>query len=539
MEIKEISVPLLGGAAGDYLKGREEITSFFDYQLQENVFQKRAEDLQGRTYPRRELVSHLLRYNERFGAGSKTINNIHALEKSDTVAVIGGQQAGVLTGPLYTIHKIVSIIQLAKEQEKKLGVRVVPVFWIAGEDHDMDEINHVHVMSNGRVKKSILPQMTEKKASASQTPLHHELSFAWVESIFKTFRETKHTKQLLQLVKECLRRAETYTDFFAYIITELFKEEGLILVDSGSSELRKWEAPFFCDLLEQHKGIQEALQKQQKALQSRGYTPLITTKSEAVHLFLDIEGERWLIEKKGNVFSCKDGEMSFTLEELLLIAKETPERLSNNVVTRPLMQEYLFPTLAFIAGPGEVAYWAELQQVFHEIGFIMPPVIPRLMISYVEGHIAADLQDMSVSIEDAFAKRIEKIKEAWLFEQTTEPIEDIFMQARNEMEQTHAALRALAERMNPGLTAFTMKNKHKIEEQLQVLERAIQRDIEMKHAVSLNKFRRMESALQPMGSLQERVWNVLYYMNEYGFSFIHDLVELPFVWDNTHKIVKI
>jgi bacillithiol biosynthesis cysteine-adding enzyme BshC len=539
MEINEISVPLLGGAAGDYLKGSEKITSCFDYALQENVFQRRLEDLQGRTYPRRELVSHLLRYNERFGASSKTIDHIHALEKEDTLVVIGGQQAGVLTGPLYTIHKIISIIQLAKKQTQKLGVRVVPVFWIAGEDHDIDEINHVHVMRNGQIRKSVLPQLNVKKASASETPLNYDLCVTWVESVFKTFQETNHTKQLLQLVKDCLKRSETYTDFFAYIITELFKEEGLILVDSGSPELRKLEASFFSVIIERHEGIQKALLQQQTELQNIGYNPMITTKPEAVHLFMNVEGERWLLEKDGSIFICKNGEVSFTLEELLRVAEEAPERLSNNVVTRPLMQDYLFPTLAFIGGPGEVAYWAELQKVFHEVEFTMPPVIPRLMITYVERHIEADLQDMFLTVEEALTTNISKIREKWLSQQITEPIADAFEKARNEIEQIHASLREMAERMSPALGAFAEKNKFKIEEQLLVLERAIQRDIETKHSVSLNKFRRIEHALHPMGLLQERVWNVFYYMNEFGLAFIHELLRLEFTWNETHKIVKL
>ncbi|MFX3660934.1 MAG: bacillithiol biosynthesis cysteine-adding enzyme BshC [Ectobacillus sp.] len=539
MEIKELSASLLGGMAGDYLQQKEGSVSFFDYPLSEDVFQKRAKDLQGRSYPRRELVFCLLDYNEKLGAGAKTIENIRALADEDTLVVVAGQQAGILTGPLYTIHKIVSIIQLAKEQEQKLGVRVIPVFWIAGEDHDIDEINHVHIMKNGKIKKAILPQEHIKKMSASQTALDYDLCLAWVENVFKTFPETNHTNAILRFVKECLARSGTYTDFFAYIITGLFKEEGLVLVDSDSQQLRKCEAPFFQQLLQQHTHIQQALAVQQEALRQTGYQPIITTKPSSIHLFVHIDGERWLLEKNGDWLVCKDGEYRFTYEQLLQIAEETPERLSNNVVTRPLMQEYLFPTLAFIGGPGEVAYWGELREVFRQMDFIMPPVVPRLMISYLERNIETDLQDLHITEEEVFTERFSLLREKWLAGHGAESIKESFTAAHVELERIHAQLRELAERVNPTLAQFAGKNKRKLEEQLQILERAIEKDIERKHAAELEKFNRIESSLRPIGLLQERVWNIFYYLNKYGFDFIVQLLELPFSRNASHKVVKL
>lgn len=147
MEIKEISVPLQGVVA-DYMKDSKEIQAYFDYPLTEDGFRQRLHDLRDKQYFRQDLVAHLLQYNTNLHAGDHTLRNIQALADENTYVVVGGQQAGLLTGPLYTVHKIISILQLAKEKEATLGVRVVPVFWIAGEDHDIDEINHVFVTKN-------------------------------------------------------------------------------------------------------------------------------------------------------------------------------------------------------------------------------------------------------------------------------------------------------------------------------------------------------------------------------------------------------
>lgn len=537
MELKEISVSLPSGAAGDYIQQKQQISACFDYLLEEEAFQKRVKDLQTRSYPRQELSAHLFAYNERLGAGAKTLQNIQSLAEPNTYVVIGGQQAGLLTGPLYTIHKIVSILQMAKEQEKKLGKPVVPVFWIAGEDHDIEEINHVFVAKNGSLKKSVLYQTGTGRTSASFLPLDFEACWSWVQGVFQTYRETEHTNDLLNFVKDCLQSSSTYVDFFGRLIMELFKEEGLVLVDSGDSELRRLEATFFQKILHQHEGIQSGLQQQQEMLRKRGYTPLIAAKENSLHLFIHEEGERWLLEKEGDRFVYKNGSYSFAELECLMVEK--PEAFSNNVVTRPLMQEYLFPTLAFIGGPGEVAYWAELQQVFHRLGFLMPPVVPRLMISYLERGIETDLQELHMSVEDVFRKPVEQMKEQWLAQQVAEPVEETFAEARQQFEETHRTLRELIQNIQPGLSSFAGKNKQKIEEQVDILERTLRREIDLMHNVQLNKFRRIQMSLQPFGHLQERTWGVWYYLNEYGFDFIPELLKLPFSWNGSHSCIRL
>ncbi|WP_312505867.1 bacillithiol biosynthesis protein BshC, partial [Bacillus luti] len=184
MEIKEISVPQQGVVA-DYMNGEKEIQSCFDYMLTEDAFKQRLHDLREREFFRQDLVAHLLEYNTKLQAGENTIQNVKALGDENTYVVIAGQQAGLLTGPLYTIHKIISILQLAKEKEESLGVKVVPVFWIAGEDHDMDEINHTFVMKNKNIKKTIFHDRNPKKASASESELSVEDCRKWIEEIFK------------------------------------------------------------------------------------------------------------------------------------------------------------------------------------------------------------------------------------------------------------------------------------------------------------------------------------------------------------------
>lgn len=183
-----------------------------------------------------------------------------------------------------------------------------------------------------------------------------------------------------------------------------------------------------------------SLQKQQQLVKEQGYKPIIETKSNAVHIFMQIDEERVLLEEENGKFVGKDGIYSFSYEELIAEMEKSPERFSNNVVTRPLMQEYIFPTLAFIGGPGEIAYWSELQQVFHVLGFQMPPVVPRLTISYMERDIITDLHDLQLQESDPFVNDIDMLREEWLSNQIEEPIDNQFIEATEKMMDVHTSL---------------------------------------------------------------------------------------------------
>ncbi|PDY47541.1 bacillithiol biosynthesis cysteine-adding enzyme BshC [Bacillus pseudomycoides] len=538
MEIKEISVPLQGVVA-DYMKGRKEVQAFFDYPLTEDGFGRRLYDLRDKKFFRQDLVAHLLEYNTNLHAGEHTLRNIEALADENTYVIVGGQQAGLLTGPLYTVHKIISILQLAKEKEASLGVRVVPVFWIAGEDHDIDEINHVFVTKNKKIKKTIFHDRHPKKASASESDLSIEDCRKWIEEIFKTYPETNFTKDVLQFVEDALQNSRTYVDFFAHLIMKLFVDSGLILVDSHHPALRKLEVSFLKQILSRYKEVQMSLQKQQQLVKEQGYKPIIETKSNAVHIFMQIDEERVLLEEENGKFVGKDGIYSFSYEELIAEMEKSPERFSNNVVTRPLMQEYIFPTLAFIGGPGEIAYWSELQQVFHVFGFQMPPVVPRLTISYMERDIITDLHDLQLQESDPFVNDIDMLREEWLSNQIEEPIDNQFIEATEKMMDVHTSLQQFVKKIDPGLQQFAEKNEWKIKEQIELLERMLKRNVEKKHEVELNKFRRLQYALRPLGAPQERVWNICYYLNQFGLDFVERVMKQSYSWNGNHHIIKL
>ncbi|MBA2874092.1 bacillithiol biosynthesis cysteine-adding enzyme BshC [Thermaerobacillus caldiproteolyticus] len=542
MEMWEISLPATTPLATDYINGTFPLETGFVYSFQEeDVFRRRVRELKDKTYPRRELVNYLRSYHERFQASPQTLRNIEKLLDPSSVVIVGGQQAGLLTGPLYTIYKIISILKLAKEQEKALGVPVVPIFWIAGEDHDIAEVDHLYVVEEGKIKKRTYPHSVHEKRMVAEVPIDQQACLQWIQQIVETYGETNTTNEMLDFLARCLDEAKTFVDFFAFIVLRLFASEGLVVLNAADEALRKIESDFFVTLIERHNEITTAVLQQQHRLKQIGYEKTLEVSPQSANLFYYDGRERWLLECDGQegMFRSKKGDIVVSKDELILLAKTNPYRLSNNVVTRPLMQEFLLPTLAFIAGPGEIAYWAELREAFALLGYTMPPVVPRLHITMVERSIHTDLYEVGLTVLDVLHGRTEQAKKEWLSRQVDYSLGDVFAKAKADIETIHRPLREIGMEIDRGLADLLTKNAALVQSQIDFLQQTLQRAIEKKYEIELRKFARIETSLLPNQAPQERIWNIFYYINKYGFDIIDQLMSLTYTWNGTHKIVYI
>ncbi|MDP4170956.1 MAG: bacillithiol biosynthesis cysteine-adding enzyme BshC, partial [Bacillota bacterium] len=383
MEMLNLSLPATNRFASCYLEQTEDILPFFHYRFdQTSDYHERLLELKDRVFPREEIAGHIDTYMARFPSSKAVKDSIKKLKADNSAVIIGGQQAGILTGPLYTIHKVISIIKLAEEKEKELNIPVVPVFWIAGEDHDYQEVNHVFVPVAQRADKWVYPEKVLQKRMVSDIPLDKDICMEWARNLIRNFGETEHTNNVLNFIESAVAQSLSFVDFFATIIMSLFKEYGLLIIDSGNEGLRNIEKNIFSRQIEHQAAITYAVLEQQKEIREKGFSLAIDMDERAANLFYYDKqlNERILLEFDRNQdrFTGKNGSLSFSTEQLLEIAANHPEKLSNNVVTRPLTQDWLFPTLAFIAGPGEIAYWAELKQAFEHFDIKMPPIVPRL-----------------------------------------------------------------------------------------------------------------------------------------------------------------
>ena len=537
MRIKSLPLKSTSKLIQDYMNQSDKITAFFDYNPFES-FDSRLNEIRKRSFQRELLTKNLEKMNKQWNAPEATLKQIERLSDKDSVVVIGGQQAGVLTGPTYTINKLITIIRIAREQEEKLGIPVIPIFWIAGEDHDYEEINHIYMLEKNKMKKHKLEQYTIEKKSISDINIEKDSLHKWIKNFFLTIPETSYTKDLYKTIIECMERADTYVDFFARLVFQLFPNEGIVLFNSADPLIRKMESDFFIDYIKSQKTIAKEVYQTKQTLTHNGYMTTLEVEENDAHLFYKHYMERvLLIRNENDEWIGKQDEVNFSTEELIDIALNKPELLSNNVVTRPLMQEFLFPVLAFTGGHGEISYWAALKPMFHNFGLKMPPIIPRLSFTYIDDTIEKLIQKHHLSVNTIIQEGTETYKLNWLASKQEPPIEMIVQQLKNSIDKMHLPLRKVAFEIRDDIGHLAQKNLMIINKEIDYLEHRLTQTLKEQYENTIADFDTLNYHLSPKGTLQERIWNIFPFINEHGIEFIRQLVNTSNSLSHNHYVV--
>lgn len=460
MHVQSINLQTHNKLIHDYRNENETLMQYFDYNpFESKVFQKRVEDLNHKQINREQLADVLHKINTTWNAPDSTIENVERLRGENSLVVIAGQQAGLLTGPMYTVNKIISVVHLARQQEEKLQVPVIPLFWIAGEDHDFDEINHIFLADTPKMKKYTLLQRVLDKKAVSNIVIDDVQANEWLDRLFMELNETIHTKELYSTIKTFLSESDTFVDFFAKLIFWFFHEEGVVLVDSNHSQIRQLESDYFVNLIDNQPKTSDAIKNSFEEIVKQGYSLSIEVETNDANLFYQNGSERVLLVRDENDnWIGKKNEVKFTSEELRGIARNEPELLSNNVMTRPLMQEMLFPTLAFIGGPGEIGYWSVLKNAFHAHKMKMPPVVPRLSFTFMERHVEKLLSKYQIESEHAINYGVIGVKDKWLEDKQDPPVNQLADQLKQTIHKAHLPLRELAGSIQSDLGDLANKN---------------------------------------------------------------------------------
>ncbi|TSB46317.1 bacillithiol biosynthesis cysteine-adding enzyme BshC [Alkalicoccobacillus porphyridii] len=540
MKLNEIHLNPSAGIFRDYLKQQPGLNVLFDYTYEsENWLKKRVEELSQREYNsamREALVEHLLQLHNGLHQPEASIENIKKLSHKETVVIVGGQQAGLLTGPLYTIYKALSVLIAARQQEKELGLPVVPVFWVAGEDHDFEEIRFVYRSKEQKWKKHPIEDV-DTQCAASEKSIPKEELARWLDGVFESLPETEFTKPLFEQILSVADTSDTYTEFFIQLMNEFFLQEGLVFVDANHPDVRKIEAEFFKQLIHSIEELQTSQQEGLSNFTELGYTEPIITEEENAHLFIRVDNKRLRLDYEDGQFTTRNGECSYTKEELLQLVDLHPECFSNNVVTRPLMQEWLLPVLAFIPGPGELAYWATLKPAFHQFGWCMPPLIPRLQLTIVPRTVQKWVSEEQLSYQDILEGKGTDLKKEWLDAQHQYPIEEVTSQLKTDLDRIHQPLRELAEAMDTTLHSMSKKNLALLTNQIHFMEKRMNRYIYETHRTSIKRFDEALFWLHPMGAPQERILHPIIFINIVGQSGLSRLFQQSIQLNGVPKLL--
>ncbi len=521
----------------DYINGVPAIEQFFSYKPEVTQIQERYHKLKEHTADRIRLSGILRDYMTPHGLTEKMESNLIAFEEGAPV-VVAGQQAGLLTGPLYTVHKAISIILLAKQAEEELGTQVVPVFWIAGEDHDLAEISHLYRDVNGRLDKLNVPHSEYGKNSASNVQLNKSTIESYLKEYFRSLPETEHSTALQKLAFSHLEKSSSYTDFFALLLNHFFKEEGLLYIDAADQALRQYEAPYFEMMIRQSGEIAHAAVDAEEQLQKAGYPAIVGAEKNAANLFVTVQGERILLQREEGRFIGKGAGVEYTEDELLDVARTNPENLSNNVVTRPLMQEMVFPVLAFVGGPGEIAYWAALKNVFQIADMEMPIIMPRLNLTLIPRKVEVLLKKYGLSAaEVANGRQLPEMRQQLMDSIREEQAEVLLEEMKQQLEAKYGEIQQAFSAISRGLDPLVEKNLQIHLKQLEFLRNKLEDEVILQNSTQFAHFDLLETELYPNGGFQERVFSPFPYMNAHGLDLVKDLLSLDFKYDKNHKFI--
>ncbi len=469
---------------------------------------------------RSEEVAVLLReQNVALGAGAETLSNLERLEKG-AVAVVTGQQVGLFSGPAYSVYKALMAAQIAEELTRG-GIPAVPVFWMATEDHDLEEVRHATWFDQGKLMRFELP-VTEKAGR----PVGQILLGPDVEPLVREAAEllTNQGSDLLaQFLIETYRPEESYGSAFGKLFARLFAPQGLILMDPLDPGLHRVAAPLYQHALAERDALNERLLQRGKDLDRAGFDAQVKVTSRSTLLFYMNDGERQVITASAGKFQA--GEKTWSREELAHRTHVEPEKFSPNALLRSVVQDYLLPSVAYIGGPAEISYFAQSEVVYRHMLGRMPVMLPRAGFTLVDAKANKLLQRYGLTVEDVWAGSQDlrhKVEGA----SVPKSLAENFEKSQKEIEKMLAQLGKQIAKLDPTLKGTVERSRKRIEFHIEKLRRKAGRAQDQKTGLIAAHEQYLESLLNPHKGLQERELCLLPFLARWGAGALSGLQKL-------------
>lgn len=444
--------------------------------------------------PREALAEALTAYNRSIGASPRTFTHIEALREAGSLCVITGQQAGFLGGPAYTVYKALHAIRLAAHLEQKLGRRVVPVFWLASEDHDFTEINRVRWL-NGADLKTVSFDWSGRGRPIESMPAEPEIVKAAEEVLGNLPDRLAHIRPLF-----LPEPGDDYARWHARILSRLFTDQGLIVIEPRA--LRHMTGEFLERALDLAPQIPDALQSACNALQRAGYTPVLDPNKAGLPFVFSKEGirERW-----GHGHSAPP-------------PRQNPLRYSPDAALRPMLADTVFPTVASILGPGEIAYQAQLLPLYRLFAASQPVIVPRHGYTVLGEAEGALLNRLGISADEAVSPGFDPVKIA---QSAASPaLRAKFAEARTKIQEALHPLQETVASLDPGLDArWRQSSDHAKQAVDRLEERTLSVDL-ARQGFSRSALRGLSATLRPAGKPQERALSFVHFALRYGVEWL-------------------
>lgn len=506
----------------DYVSGAAEANAIFPHHFRSvESFHHAARQINYPDQLRREMVQLLSEQNQRWGSSEQRERNLARLSKPNSVAVVTGQQVGLFTGPAFAIYKALTAVKLA-EQLTAQGLEAVPIFWMATEDHDLAEVNHTWVQDRegkpGTIQYGGQPAVAESPAGTLH--LNEEVNHT-LEALRALLPEGEYSEQVIEWLGGAYHPGATLGAAFGCAMAQLLSPFGVLTIDPLDARVHRLTRQVFRHAAQHASEVRRTLLERNEQLASRGYHAQVRVHETSTVLFAYECGRRAILQSDGSDFVSASG-TKYAAAALQKLAEESPEVLSPTALLRPVMQDALFPTVAYVGGPAEIAYLAQAVPVYEQILGRMPVVVPRASITVIEPPIQRLLGKYHLSIEDVLAGR-QHLREKMAARFFSADLTARFQQTTESVEREMAGIQEALQKLDPTLADAAKNSAQKMLYQLGSLERKAAASVQHKSDQVERDAARMENAIYPEKAMQERLYCGPSLLSRFGMGLIDEL----------------
>ncbi len=456
---------------------------------------------------------------------------LERLAEPGAFAVTTGQQPGLFTGPLYTIHKALSTAALARVLERQWQHPVVPVFWVAGDDHDYAEASHASWVAPDGVVKTF--QLPPRPPDAPLTPMYRELLGPEIENALETLASDLPASEFRDSTLDWLRRhyrpTATVAGSFAGALAEILAPAGIICLDSTHPAVKRAEARHLIRALGLARDLDRDLASRAEELQMAGMDPGVPVGDGATLVMLEASQGRDRLVAEDGAFVTRRSRERFDLAMLQQIGASEPERLSPNVLLRPVIESALIPTAAYLAGPGELRYLGLTQPVYERMRIPRQLATPRWSGILVEPKVDRVLQKFQIDLRDLLEPP-GALEQRLIRSQLPDEAVRALAAMRESLESGYESLGQSAAVIDPTLARPVQGAKHQALSGLQDVERKLIQHLKRRQETELNQIVRARAMVLPENKPQERVLTIAPFLARYGTTLITELCDSIEAW---------
>ncbi len=504
----------------DYCNNFQRLRQFFRYDPRD--LQTAVSELWG-TQQRRfdeTQINEIKLYNKRMDCGEETLRNIERLSESKTVAVVTCQQPGIFTGPLYTIYKAITAIKLARHLTEDLKVPAVPIFWNASEDHDFQDVRHVEFVNRDNRVISLLyePQLDIQGKSIFDIPLEPSLTFL-IDLLEGDTGESEFKSYLVDLLRNSLGRCYSLADWFSHLLQALLNPFGLIILDAHLPPCRQLARPVIGREIKTPLRSARLINEAGTQLRALGYHQQIERRPDDVNFFFYAQGRRNKVQHRQGKFVVESIGLEYEQTEMLDMLAEEPQRFSPSAALRSLVQDHILPTVAYVAGPGEISYFAQMRQVYSFFDLVMPVIYPRARAVLIEARVAKILERYGLHVDDVRNNR-KKLLEIITSKNAPHPVVQTCDRKLEVMQMLLDELRREITETDPPLIEMIDKLKRNIGQEMDKMHEKLVQAHRADVDVVEQQVDKLKANLFPEGKEQERALNIFPFLFAHGIQFI-------------------